>query len=76
LAKIKGRREMSDIKEQLLSKKVEFFHTPETFSAIEDWIEAHASGEQAHLATAAMMAWNYALEFAAKMIEAEQGEEE
>lgn len=63
------------IKEELLSKKVGMFHTPKTFREIEDWIDAHSAGEKAHLCTAAMMTWNYAMDYAASKIEAEKEKE-
>lgn len=37
-------------------------NTPESWEQLSDWITAHAPEEQAHLWTAAGMAWNLASE--------------
>jgi len=37
-----------------------FFHTPESWDEIMDWVNLHAKEDRTHLMTAAMMAWNLA----------------
>ncbi len=41
-------------------KPIGLFNTPDSWSVIEQWIEAHPAEERAHLWTAAGMAWNLA----------------
>jgi len=41
-------------------KPIGLFNTPDNWSVIEKWIEAHSPEDRAHLWTAAGMAWNLA----------------
>jgi len=42
------------------------FNTPEDWSVIQAWIEAHPKEDQIHLWTAAAMAWNLAAKLTAE----------
>lgn len=46
----------------MVIKKVEIFHTPKDQEELVAWIDLHSSDERAHLWTAAMMAWNLAVQ--------------
>ena len=41
-------------------KSVELFHTPESWTELQDWIEGHTGSERAVATVAAVMAWNLA----------------
>lgn len=46
-----------------------FFHTPENWNEIEQWIDAHPKQDRIHLYTAAVMAWNLAAKMTNKETE-------
>jgi len=41
-------------------KPVELFHTPASWTELQDWIEGHTGSERAVATVAAVMAWNLA----------------